>query len=311
MFGTVAMPMVAVAALVHLRDWRRWWLPAVGAALAANAAFLAWNVMNGWPSLHTTLPFHSTYFERLKGFGTGLLPRAFGLRSFSGEWVLGRSLGLAIYALILGGVIAGCVVIVRAGTRPSRWVVPVGIVCGFPLMALLTPLVFVADGRYAIIVLPLLAVALGAALSALWKAVTARQFAGGLLAIATVWVAVTTVPFLRHEDVFVRADPNAWQDRVIDRLESVGITRLAGNYNLVLPIEYRSDQSIRVAIAGNPYVIRFPTSQRIVQGTPAEEVAFLFPPGDQDPGWFYLPLDEYRVEDLGGIILYLPPAADS
>ena len=44
-------------------------------------------------------------------------------------------------------------------------------------------------------------------------------------------------------------------------------------------------------------------------GTPAEEVAFLFPPGDMEPGWFYLPVDEYRQEDLGGMILYLPPAA--
>ncbi len=309
MFGAAAAPMVAVAAVVHFRNWRRWWVPAVGAALAANAAFIGWNAINGWPSLHSSLPFEGTYLERLKGFGTGLLPRAFGLRTFAGEWVFGRSLGLAVYGLLLGGVIAGCVVIARASARPSRWLLPVALAGSFPLMALLTPLIFVADGRYAIIVFPLFAIALGAAVSALLSALSARQFAVGLVGIGALWAAVTIVPFIHQQQGFESADPNAWQQRVIDRLDEVGITRVAGNYGLVLPIEYRSDQSIRVAIAGNPYVIRFPTSQRLVEGSPPDEVAFLFPPGDLDPGWFYLPLAEYRVEDFGGIILYLPPAA--
>ena len=311
MFGAVVAPMVAVVAIVHRRDWRRWWVPAVSAALAANAAFLAWNAINRWPSLHATLPYESTYLDRLKGFGTGLLPRAFGLRTFAGEWVFGRSLGLAIYGIILIGVVAGCVVLVRASTKPSRWLVPVTICASFPLMAMLTSLTFVDDGRYAVIVLPPFVIALGVALSSVLSRVALRQFAVGLIAVAAVWVAVTTVPFLDKEHGFEQADPNAWQDRVIARLDEVGIDRLAGNYGLVLPIEFRSDQAIRTAIAGNPYVIRFPTSQRIVGATPAEQVAFLFPPGDWDPGWFYLPVDEYRVEDLGGVILYLPPAADT
>jgi len=309
MFGAAAAPLVAVAAVVHFRDWRRWWVPAVGAAFAANAAFLGWNAINGWPSLHSSLPFEGTYVERLKGFATGLLPRAFGLRTFPGEWVFGRSLGLAAYALLLGGAIAGCISIVRASARPSRWLLPVALAGSFPLMALLTPLIFVADGRYAIIVFPLFAIAWGAAASALFSAMSARLFAVGLVGVGALWVAGTIVPFVDQQQGFESADPNAWQQRVLDRLDEVGISRVAGNYNLVLPIEYRSDQSIRVAIAGNPYTIRFPTSQRIVGATPAREVAFLFPPGDLDPGWFYLPLADYRVEDLGGIILYLPPAA--
>lgn len=309
MFGAAAAPLVAVAAVVHFRNWRRWWVPAVGGALAANAAFIGWNAINGWPSLNSSLPFEGTYFERLRGFATGLLPRAFGLRTFAGEWVFGRSLGLAVYGLLLGGVVAGCIVIVRASARPSRWLLPVALAGSFPLMALLTPLIFVADGRYAIIVFPLFAIALGAAVSALLSALSARQFAVGLVGIGALWAAVTVVPFVDQQQGFESADPNAWQQRVIDRLDEVGITRVAGNYGLVLPIEFRSDQAIRVAVAGNPYVIRFPTSQRIVEHSPPDEVAFLFAPGDLDPGWFYLPLAEYRVEDLGGFILYLPPAA--
>lgn len=311
MYGAVAGPLVGVAAVVHVRDWRHWWLPAVGAAFGANIAFLGWNLINGWPSLHAALPAKSTYFERLTGFVTGLLPRSLGMRRFDGEWVLGRTLGLAVYGLIMLGVVIGCVVIVRSSRRHSRWLVPVALVAVLPLMALLSPLIFVEDGRYAIVAFPLVTLALGAALSRLLAAVSARQFALGLVAVGAVWTTVTVVPFLHQQQGFEHAEPNAWQDRVIARLDQAGIDRLAGNYNLVLPIEYRSDQSIRAAIAGNPYVIRFPASQRTVGATPAAEVAFLFPPGDQDPGWFYLPIDEYRVEDLGGIILYLPPSADT
>ena len=51
MFITVVAPIVAVAAVAHRRDWRRWWLPAACAALVANLPFIAWNAVNSWPSM--------------------------------------------------------------------------------------------------------------------------------------------------------------------------------------------------------------------------------------------------------------------
>jgi hypothetical protein len=310
MFAMVAAPVIAVAAVVHRRDWRGWWAPAVGGAVAANVPLIGWNMLNGFPSLEPGYTFAGTYSDRLKGFVTGLLPRAFGLRTPDGEWVFGKPLGLALYALIIAGVVLGCVVLVRASRRPSRWIVPVAVVCVLPLMALLAPLIFVIDGRYAIIVLPLVAISLGAAASRAVEGWSANRAVAALLVTAVVWVAATSLPFLDQQHAFDAADANAWQDRVISRLDELGVDRLAGDYGLVTQIEYRSDRSIRTAIAGNPYVIRFPNSQRIVGKAPAEEVAFLFRPGAAlDPVWFYLPVEQYDQEDLGGVILYVPPAA--
>ncbi len=306
MLVTVVGPVIAVAAVVHRRDWRRWWLPAVGGAIVANLAFLAWNAVNSWPSLKAQGYQIDGSLDRLSGFVARLLPRALGLRTFDGRWVLGRPIGLLLYALIAAAVVVGCVELLRTG-RPSRWIVPVGLICCLPLMALLPNLAYVADGRYGIIPFPLIAIALGAAASRAlrnWSVGRAVAILGVALAI---WIGLTSVAFLDRQHALESAQPGEWQDRTISRLHELGIDSVAGNYWLVLPLEYRSDQSIRTAVAG-AYPIRFPESQRLVQNAPAEEVAFVFTPDELDPDLFYLPIDSYRREDLGGIILYVPLA---
>ncbi|MBI4882974.1 MAG: hypothetical protein HY826_02845 [Actinobacteria bacterium] len=308
MFATVLAPVIAVAAVVHRRDWRRWWLPASLAAIAANLPFLAWNATNGWPSLESQGP-PGSYSDRLSGFVTGLLPRALGLRAFDGRWVFAKPLALVLYAAIVLAVVTGCVLLIRAHRRPSRWIVTAGLIGCLPLMALLSQLIYVTDGRYAIIPLPLMAIAIGATATHGIKSWHPQRAMVALAGVVTLWVAITTLPFLDRQHAFDTENPDAWQDRVISRLDELGIDRIAGNYWLVLPIEYRSDRSIRAAIAGNPYVIRFPESQRIVNATSPEQVAFVFPPGEQDPGWFYLSVDSYRREDLAGVVLYVPFAA--
>ncbi len=311
MWVTLLGPAVAIAAVVHHRDWRRWWVPAISGALLANAPFLLWNATNGWPSMTSQVYPPGTFTDRLRAFATGLLPRAFGLRTFDGRWVLGRPLGLLVYALIILGVISGCIIMMRSSRLASRWIVPVGLVATFPAMALLPHLIYVDDGRYGIIAFPLIAISLGVAFSRVIAGLAPRHVVVGVLAVASLWVGVTVVPFLGRQQGFARAQPNAWIDQVIDRLDEAGIDHVAGSYWLVLPVEFRSDQRIRTAVAGNPYVIRMPASQRLVGRVPAEEVAFIFPPGDQPPGWLYLPLADYRLEDVGGVIVYLPPAAST
>lgn len=308
MFITVVAPIVAVAAFVHRRDWRNWWLPAAISALIANLPFIGWNAVNGWPSLKEQAYPPGSFSDRFKGFFTGLLPRGLGLRKFDGTWVLGKPLGLLIYAAIIAGVVYGCVVLVKASARPSRWIVPAGLAC-FPLMALLPHLIFVADGRYSIIPFPLMAIALGAAGASFMKAWPRQRTTFAVAGLVVLWVALTTLPFLDRQNTSLADNPNAWQERVIARLHELDIDRLAGYYWFVLPIEYRTDQAIRTAVAGNPYVIRFPESQQMVETSRPETVAFLFPPGEQDPNWFYMDLGAYRQEDLGGMILYVPFAA--
>jgi hypothetical protein len=306
MLVAVVGPVIAVAALVHRRDWRRWWLPSVAGAILANLAFLAWNAVNGWPSL--TGPGYQIEGaqDRFRGFIARLLPRALGLRTFDGRWVLGRPFGLLLYAAIAVAVVVGCIELLRNG-RPSRWIVPVGLICCLPLMALLPNLAYVDDGRYGIIPFPLIAIALGAATSRALRNWSMRRAVAILGATLALWVGVTSVAFLHRQHGLESARPNAWQERTIARLHELGIDRVAGNYWLVLPLEYRSDRSIRTAVAG-PYPVRFPESQRLVQSAPPEEVAFVFTPGELDPSLFYLPIDSYRREDLGDIILYVPLA---
>ena len=314
MFVTVVAPIVAIAASVHRRDWRRWWLPAFAAAIVANLPFIGWNATNGWPSLESQYYPPGTYSDRFTAFFSGLLPRALGVRKFDGTWLFGRPVSLVLYCAILAGVVFGCVAVVKAHRRPSRWIVPAGLVVCLPLMALLPHLIFVDDGRYAVIPFPLMAIALGAAGTRFMSSWSRQRATVTLAGLVVVWVALTTLPFLDRQDVSLSDNPNVCSARVIERLDELDIDRLAGYYWFVLPVDYQSDRAIRTAIAGNPYVIRFPESQRIVQNAPKESVAFLFPPGDKDPNWFYMPVDSYRQENLGnedlcGMTLYVPLAA--
>ncbi|MCE9623121.1 MAG: hypothetical protein K8R99_12320 [Actinomycetia bacterium] len=306
MFATVLLPVVCVAAFVHRRDLRRWWLPAVAAAVTANGPFIAWNAMNGWPSLQKTGTFPGTYSDRFTGFFTKLLPRGLGLLTLDGRWVFNRALSIGLFVAILLGVVAGCVMLATSARRPSRWIVPAGLIACFPLMALMPPLIFSDDGRYAIIPFALMAIALGTAATRVMSTWSLRSTVAAIAGAAVLWVGITAIPFLDRQQGFDSGDPNAWQDRVINRLDELDIELLAGYYWFVLPIEYRTDREIRTAISCHPYTVRFPSSQILVQQAPPESVAFLFPPGDHDPSCFYLPQDSYKREDLGGMTLYVP-----
>lgn len=309
MYVTVLVPTVAVAAVVHRRHVRRWWLPATGAAVAVNVPFLAWNAVNGWPSLTEQEHPPGTYTGRLRGFVEGLLPRMVGARGSSGEWIYGRPLGLIVYLAVIAGVVAGCVVLVRSVQGPSRWVVPVSLVGCLPAMALLPNLEYVADGRYGVILFPYLAVALGAAASAAVRRVRGWARAGLVVGALAAWVAVTLVPFLGHEAGTRRVDANAGVREIVERLDEVGVDRLAGSYWWVLPVEYASNRTIRTAVAGHPFVVRFPGSQRLVEQSPPDRVAFVFEPGFELTAVLRLPVEAYRREQVGGAILYLPPSA--
>ena len=146
MFATVAVPMLGVASVIHRRHLRRWWLPATAGALLANSAFIAWNARNGWPSLSQPAEASDTWWERLERFATGLVPRTLGLRTGSGDWILGAPATLALYLVVVLVVIHGARIAWRRDHRAGA-VLIAPLVASWPLMALLTNLAFVADGR--------------------------------------------------------------------------------------------------------------------------------------------------------------------
>jgi hypothetical protein len=82
---------------------------------------------------------------------------------------------------------------------------------------------------------------------------------------------------------------------------------VAGSYWRVLTIEYASDRRIIGAVTP-PFPIRFPERQRIVESSPAVDVAFVFPLGAEDESKLWMPPDAYERVVVGDTVVYLPLA---
>lgn len=302
MFLTVLVPLSAVASWRHRRDWRAWWLPAGLAAIAVNLPFLIWNARNNWPSLTQPIEASDTWGDRLARFFTGLVPRSLGLMGEGGTWVVpGLVAGLVIIAVVALALVGISVAVRQRFLALSVVVVPV-LVC-WPLMATLANLSFVADSRYAVIYLPFLAltVAIGAEHLAARVPTSLRRV--GPVVVPVVLVAITVVPWIRSQAP-ATPDADGVAHAVIDALDEASIARLSGHYWGVLPVQYASDGRIVTAVSGNPYVVRLPESQQLVENSDPGRVAHLHPVGSEPT----LPLtaDAYRVTEVGPYRLYIP-----
>lgn len=302
MFVAVVGPVAAVVALRHRWSGRTFWLPAGAAALLVNLPFLLWNAKNSWPSLdQPPQGVASTYGGRLRGFFVGLLPRDLGVRRMDGAWTFGRPLGAAVVLAVLGLAIAGAVLQMRV----DRWrgaLLMAPLVLAWPLMAGLENLAFVDDGRYGIIVFPVLVLCMVAGVAAL----STRMPRVPWTAFAAAWLLVCAVPFLHKEAGTDLGDPNVQARALVQAIEDAGFDRVAGNYFAVLPIEVESGGRIRTAIAGNPYTVRLPHSQQLVDATPPSDLAYVFAPGPIGPTWVKLPVEQYRQVPVAGWVIYFP-----
>lgn len=314
MYLAVAAPLAVVVGLRFARRWRQWWLPAGAGAVAANVPFLLWNAVNSWPSAEAPVVGDSTYLDRLAGYFTGLFPRALGLRSLDGEWILSRPIGIALYVAVLALGAAGAVALMR---RVPRWpgaTVVAPVLAGPLVLAGFANTSFVLDGRYAAVVLcpaaVLIAAGVGQVLDALAVRRAPRPLPVAALATAGVlaWVGLFAVPYVGRAGASWTelADPNEHVDQIVARLQEAGIDRVAGYYWLVLPIEYVSDRTIRVAVAGHPFMMRFPDTQRLVEGTPPERVAFVTELDVEDTSLLWLPVERYEREVIGSAVIYIP-----
>jgi hypothetical protein len=124
--------------------------------------------------------------------------------------------------------------------------------------------------------------------------------------VVVLWVAVFSVPLLVNDTGFDTDDPNAGFREAVDLLESKGINRLVGYYWWVLPVEFLSDQDIRTAITANPAIVLLPDTQRLVEGSPPEEVAFLFWNQEEDTSRLLMQLDRYDRVELRDVVVYIP-----
>ncbi len=312
MYLAVLIPACVVVGLRHLRNWRRWWLPAAAGAIIVDLPWIAWNVRHGFPSLASEVVDDSrgTYLERLGRFFSGLLPRDLGLLDPGGtRWTFGRPISVVIYLLVLLVVVIGGIRLARAG-RGGR-LLAVCLVAVWPLMAVFSPLGFVLDGRYGIGPSAVVFAALGVGIADLaqWagraKPTVARVAS---VVVVAAWVGVLVLPYqwriIGHQRV---DDPNAAMAQLVDYLESNDIHNVAGSYWAVIPVTYFTDARIPSAVtAGFP--IRYPHYQRIVEAADPAEVAFVFQSTDENPGALRQPPGGYERVEVAGFIVYMPKA---
>ena len=307
MFLTVMVPMSAVV-IWTVRRRVDGWLSGIGGGILGCLPLLLWNAVNGWPSLETPVKVPGTYIDRLRSFAFDLFPRAFGLRDFGLDWY-DEFWGPLLYVLFFATIAFGLWTIAGRSSPPSRVLLFVVLGSVFFLMALLRNLIYANDGRYAMISLPFVLVALAAGIDRLagrrppsgppWRVV------GVLALVAGIWlvgfVRPNTQPFLDARGV----DPNAQLDQIVDVLDERGINRVYGSYWAVLPVDFAGDNRI-VGGVFPFWPIRFPDRQRIVGAAPPEDVAVIYMNYDEDTAYLLMPPEQYERIVIGDRIIYLP-----
>lgn len=310
------IPIALVPCWTFRRRLRDWWVPAVGAAVFVNIPFLAWNVKNNWLSLSQPSPPMNSTWDRLSSFFTGLLPRAFGMMNLDGSWVWGV-VSVVVYLLMLALVSHGLVVLVCK--VPGGLVLALPAVLCWPLLSLFNNMWFVEDGRYSSVGFPFLIVAMVIGLADVTG--RGRPYLASRTAVVValvVWVGVLVLPWIRANAGPQLDDPNSRARVLVQTLEDEGFRFAAGNYWLVHPIEYQSNQRIHVAVAGHPWGeilswrprlpwgVLFAQRQIEVLSRGPLDVAYVFQAGDEQVSALPLPVEQYERREVMGAVLYLP-----
>lgn len=304
-FLTVLIPLAVVPALRFVTRLRAWWVPAGGAAVVAIGPLIVWNLRHDWESLHrmsSAFP-RSTYADRLAAQFSGALPRALGMRHNAGPWVLGQTVGTLIVVAMGVLMVAGCVLLARR-SGPARGVgiaLLLAVLLVFPLLAILRDSQYTLDARYMIVIVPLVALAITAFVSALPTAWTNPVAA----AVIVTLVGVLTVPLLLTAGTDLH-DPNARFRDLAHRTESAGFTQVLGSYWLIHSVEIASDGRLTTAVTGKHPYVRFPDNQRKVESANPRRVAVLLEPHDDRSKYLPLPPADYRRVETSGAVLYFP-----
>lgn len=167
------------------RLWR--WAPLlVPGALLGALPWLVFNLERGFPSLdEPSLPVATSYFGRLSGFFTHLLPALLGFRlNASMEWV-GGTVGVMAYIAILAG-------LGWFAVRHRRRLAPLlAIIAGYPLIfAVPQASHHVAEPRYGLVLAPVVMLVVAYALRRRVRTVGPQL--GVLVAATLATVAATT-----------------------------------------------------------------------------------------------------------------------
>ena len=296
-FGTVALLALIAPTLYHRRAIRGWWLPLASGGLLGVSPWLLFIARNGRPE--SALPtVTTTYPERLTRFVTELLPRAFGLRTQSGDWVGPESLAVGIAALLIILSIVGMVVLVVLKGAQTVPILVAGLLA-FPALALYAPLGAVADARYAMPFLPELLMGLGAWLLLLPERV--RDSPWLLVTLPTTWALLLSVPVVHQQVGWEWLDPNADAKQLVRELERRQIRYVAGDYWGAYLVDYLADGQLQAA-AHQP--VRLDEENATVNAAGPSEVAYVYQDGMTPRP--RMPVDRYQLVNVGRWDLYVP-----
>ena len=310
------IPITLVPCWMFRRRVRDWWIPALGAAVFVNIPFLAWNVKNDWLSLSQPSPPMNSTWDRLSSFFTGLLPRAFGFMNMDGSWIWG-AVSVVIYLLALALMVLGVTVLVRK--VPGGLVFALPAVLCWPILSLFNNMWFVEDGRYSSVGFPFLVVAMVVGLADIARRLLPRFTGRSAFAVAlAVWLGVLVLPWSKVNAGPRVEDPNERIRVLVEILEDEDFRYAAGNYWLMNPIEYQSNQRIHVAVHGHPWGVLFPWRPKLPWGVSFAQrqvevlsqdpldIAYVFLAGDERLEVLPLPVEQYERREVMGAVMYLP-----
>jgi hypothetical protein len=297
MFGAVALLALAVPSVYRWKEFRRWWLCLLAGGLVGALPWLIFIYQNGRPE--SALPsVLTTYPERLLRFFTELLPRALGLRAPDGTWLDPSPLAVGGAVLLIVGSLTGLVLLVIRRGAAGLPILVAGVLA-FPLLAVFSPLGFIADGRYALPFLPQLLMGLGAWLMLLPASMRKSPWLVAVLPSA--WALVLCVPIIHHQSGWQIVDPDVDAKRVVSELRMRNITYLDGDYWGTYLIDYLADGSLQVSTDGT---VRLEEEAAVVRGADPSAVAYIFKAGE--PPRLRLPVEDYQLINFGAYDLYVP-----
>jgi hypothetical protein len=297
MFGVVALLGLTVPSARLWREVRRWWLPLAAGGVVGISPWLVFMAQEGWPT-PARASVETTYVERLGNFATELLPRAFGVRSPDGSWLDPFAVSVVVAAVLIAGSLAGLVLLWRRKGGTAAPIVVAGLLA-FPILAVLAPLGYVADARYALPFFPALLMGLGA--WSLLLPVRIRDSPWLVATVPTIWAVLLCVPILHQQVGWQVQDPDAEARGIVEALEARQLSYLAGDYGgTYLPdylagggIDVQPDDSIRLE----------EEAQRVAAADPAA-VAYVFRAGDRPRLRMWR--NQYERLPMGEFDLYVP-----
>lgn len=317
MFLSVLVPIVAVVLIVHRhRASRRVVWPAVViGGLVGSGPYLVWNLVNGFESRSLPAQFEGSYTDRLEVFSRELFPRAFGLRGAEMQWHLPLGISLVLAAVLLASTIGGAIIVWRRGAGPSRILLAVVLVCVLPLMALFPPLIFSADGRYGIIALPFIIVAIAATVAELlgWLARRwhehrrrAGLVVGAAVVLAAFWAAAYVVPEGRVWLSVRDAQPNSGLFETLELLDEAGFNHYYGSWWAMTPVEFIADRRAIGGTFGGFEKRPFEHRSEVVLAQAPTGVAFLLEGRHDRDELLFMPADRYRRYQIGPTTVLVP-----